>query len=459
MSPEQRSVSPLQPISVLLKPVQLQGDFGAAPQPCQESKFARAKHRYNAAFETAGPQPWIFRSPRSSSRSGNSIRKLCAPFDDAYWLEKDRSGDFPHELHAALAEAGWLGIAMPEEHGGAGLGITEAMLMMQTIAESGAAMSGASAVHMNIFGLQPVIVFGTDEQKRRMLPPLIAGKDKACFAVTEPDAGLDTTALKARAERRGDHYVLSGQKIWISTAQVANKILILARTTPLDQVKRKTEGLSLFYTDLDRSKVDIRVIDKMGRHAVDSNEMFFDAMPIPAADRIGAEGDGFRYDPARHEPGAHPDRRRGGRHRPRRAAARRANMPSERVVFGRPIGQNQGIAHPLAQCWMELEAANLMVMKAAAPLRPQARMWRRGQCRQVSRRRGRLPRLRDRGHDPRRHGLFEGVPRRALSARGHDPAHRTDHPTHDPQLHRREGARPAEVVLGRELIAARLTTT
>src|SRR5437868_8289020 len=224
----------------------------------------------------------------------DEIRKLCLQFDDAYWLEKDRSGEFPHELHAALAAAGWLGIAKPTAYAGSGLGTTEAAIMMQAIAESGAAMSGASAVHMNIFGLQPVVMLGSDEQKRRMLPPLIAGKDKACFAVTEPTAGLDTTSIALRAERRGDHYFLSGQKIWISTAQVANKILILARTTPIDQLKRKSEGLTLFYTDLDRSKVDIRVIDKMGRHAVDSNEMFFDGMLIPAADRIGAEGDGFR---------------------------------------------------------------------------------------------------------------------------------------------------------------------
>src|SRR6266436_8803877 len=202
----------------------------------------------------------------------DAIRKLCAQFDDGYWLEKDRSGEFPHELHAVLAQAGWLGIAMPEAHGGAGLGITEAAIMMQAIAESGAAMTGASAVHMNIFGLQPVVVLGTEEQKRRMLPPMIAGKDKACFAVTEPDAGLDTTALKVRAERRGDDYVLSGQKIWISTAQIANKVLILARTTPLAEVQRKTEGLTLFYTDIDRSRVVIRAIDKMGRHAIDSNE-------------------------------------------------------------------------------------------------------------------------------------------------------------------------------------------
>jgi acyl-CoA dehydrogenase len=295
----------------------------------------------------------------------DAIAKLCAQFDDAYWLDKDRSGAFPHELHAALAQAGWLGIAVPAEYGGTGLGITEAAIMMQTIAESGAAMSGASAVHMNIFGLQPVVALGTDEQKRRMLPPLIAGKDKACFAVTEPDAGLDTTSIKVRAERRGDHYLLSGQKIWISTAQVANKVLILARTTPLEQVKRKTEGLSLFYTDLDRSRVAVRAIDKMGRHAVDSNEMFFEGMVVPAADRIGAEGEGFRA--ILH--GMNPERILTAAEAVgigRAALRRAAKYARERVVFRRPIGQNQGIAHPLAQCWMHLEAADLMVMKAAA---------------------------------------------------------------------------------------------
>ncbi len=209
-----------------------------------------------------------------------------------------------------------------------------------------------------------MVVFGTDEQKRRMLPPLIAGKDKACFAVTEPNAGLDTTQLKVRAERCGDHYLLSGQKIWISTAQIANKILILARTTPLDQVTRRTEGLSLFYTDLDRSHVSIRVIEKMGRHAVDSNEMFFDGMAVPVADRIGAEGEGFRT--ILH--GMNPERILIAAEAVgigRAALQRAAKYARERVVFGRPIGQNQAIAHPLAQCWANLEAANLMVMKAA----------------------------------------------------------------------------------------------
>src|SRR6266487_1953893 len=270
----------------------------------------------------------------------DQVLKICARFDDGYWLERDRTATFPDAFFAAMAEGNWLGIAMPEEYGGAGLGITEAAILMQAVAESGACMSGASAIHLNIFGLNPVVVFGTDEQKRRMLPPLIAGKDKACFAVTEPDAGLDTTAIKVRAERRADNYVLSGQKIWISTAQVANKILILARTTPLESVKRKTEGLSLFYTDLDRSHVAIRVIDKMGRHAVDSNEMFFDGMVVPAADRIGAEGDGFRS--ILH--GMNPERILIAAEAVgigRAALRRAAKYARERVVFRRPIGQNQ----------------------------------------------------------------------------------------------------------------------
>ena len=295
----------------------------------------------------------------------SAIERISARFGDDYWLKRDHEGGFPEDFHRAFAEAGFLGICIPEEYGGAALGITDAAVMMQAIAESGAAMSGASAVHMNIFGLQPVLVFGTEEQKRRMLPPLIAGKDKACFAVTEPDAGLDTTALKVRAERRGDSYVLSGQKIWISTAQVANKVLILARTTPLEQIKRKTGGLSLFYTDLDRSRVTIRMIDKMGRHAVDSNEMFFDGMTVPADDRIGGEGEGFRA--ILH--GMNPERiliaaeAVGiGRAALRKAAA----YARQRVVFRRPIGQNQSIAHPLAESWMALEAANLMAMKAAS---------------------------------------------------------------------------------------------
>ena len=294
-----------------------------------------------------------------------AVRRLCARFPDDYWLAKDRDGGFPHDFHRAFAKAGWLGIAMPEEFGGAGLGITEAALMMQTVAESGAGFSGASALHMNIFGLNPVVVFGSEAQKRRMLPPLIAGKDKACFAVTEPDAGLDTLNLKTKAVRRGDHYLVSGQKTWISTAQVANKVLLLARTAPAGGGTRRSEGLTLFYTDLDRAHVEIREIDKMGRKAVDSNQLFFDELPVPAEDRIGEEGQGFKA--ILH--GMNVERILIGAEAiglGRTALDRATSYARTRIVFGRPIGQNQAIQHPLARHWMELEAANLMVFRAAA---------------------------------------------------------------------------------------------
>ena len=293
-----------------------------------------------------------------------AIERICAPFDADYWLRKDREGGFPDDFHRALAEAGWLGIAMPEAHGGAGLGITEAALMMQTISATGAGLSGASAIHMNIFGLHPAVVFGTEEQKRRWLPPLIAGRDKACFAVTEPNVGLNTLKLRTRAVREGDHYVVSGQKVWISTAQVATKVLLLARTTPIEEA-RGTQGLSLFYTDLDRRFVEVREIEKMGRKPVDSNQVFFDGLRVPAADRIGEEGKGFEY--ILH--GMNPERIliAGEAVGLGRAALKRAAAyAGERIVFDRPIGQNQSIQHPLAECWMELEAANLMVFKAAS---------------------------------------------------------------------------------------------
>jgi acyl-CoA dehydrogenase len=293
------------------------------------------------------------------------VERVCARFDDAYWLDHDRSGVFPEDFYAAMAEGNWLGIAMPEEYGGAGLGITEASIMMQAVAQSGACMSGASAIHINIFGLNPVVVHGTEEQKRRMLPPLIQGHDKACFGVTEPNAGLNTTEIAVRAEKRGDRYFINGQKIWTSTAQVATKILLLARTTPKDQVRKRTGGLTLFYTDLDRTRADVRRIPKMGRHAVDSNMVFFEDMEIPEENRIGAEGEGFRA--ILH--GLNPERVLIAAEAigiGRAALARATRYARERVVFGRPIGQNQSIQHPLAKNWAELEAANLMMLKAAS---------------------------------------------------------------------------------------------
>ena len=285
-----------------------------------------------------------------------AIAKLCARFDAEYWRKRDAEGGFPADFHQALARDGWLGIAMPQAYGGAGLGIVEAALMMQAIAESGAGFSGASAVHMNIFGLNPVVVFGSEEQKKRMLPPLIAGKERACFAVTEPNTGLNTRKLKTKAEKHGSRYIVSGQKVWISTAQVAEKVLLLARAE---------KGLTLFYTGFDRRHVEVREIEKMGRHAVDSNQVFFDALPVPEADRIGEEGKGFEY--ILH--GMNPERILIGAELVglgRCAVARAAKYARERVVFDRPIGQNQGIQHPLAANWMALEAAGLMVFKAAS---------------------------------------------------------------------------------------------
>ncbi len=305
----------------------------------------------------------------SLTREQNEIREavlsLGRTFDDDYWLEHDRTGEFPGELFDAMARNGWLGIAIPEEYGGSGLGIAEAAVMMQALAESGGGASAASAIHMNIFGLNPVVVYGTDAQKKRMLPPLVRGEQKACFGVTEPTTGLDTTNLKTRAERKGDKYIVHGQKVWISTAQIAEKILLLARTTPREDIENPTEGLSLFYTDLDRDYVDIREIEKMGRKAVDSNELFFDGLPVPEDDLIGEEGQGFRQ--ILH--GLNPERILIAAEAVgigRAALRRAADYARERIVFDRPIGMNQGVQFPLAKSWAELESAHLMALHAAA---------------------------------------------------------------------------------------------
>ncbi len=293
-----------------------------------------------------------------------AVADVCKSFPDDYWLEKDREGGFPMDFYRAMASAGWLGIAMPQAYGGAGLGILEACIMMEAVSGSGAGLSGASAIHMNVFGLHPVVVYGSEAQKQRWLPPIIRGEVQACFGVTEPNTGLNTLKLKTFAERRGDHYVVKGQKIWISTAQVAHKILLLARTTRLEDVKNPKHGLSLFYTDLDRSKVQVREIEKMGRKAVDSNELFIDGLEIPEEDRIGEEGRGFEYI----LDGLNPERVLLAAEAVGlgEAALRRATRyAGERVVFDRPIGMNQGVQHPLAQRWVELQAGRLMYQRAA----------------------------------------------------------------------------------------------
>jgi acyl-CoA dehydrogenase len=294
----------------------------------------------------------------------DAVRAICDRFDDDYWADKDRTHTFPHEFAKAIADGGWLGIAMPPEYGGAGLGVTEAAIMMQEIGGSAGAFAACSSVHINIFGLHSIVKHGTDEQRRNWLPAIIDGSSRACFGVTEPDAGLDTGRIKTRAARHGDHYVVHGQKIWTSTAQQADKIVLLARTTPLEDCARPTDGLTLFYADMDRSKVTVHEIPKMGRHAVNSNQVFFDGLAVPVAHRIGEEGKGFRYI----LDSLNPERILNAAEvvgMGRRALDKAVNYAKERVVFGRPIGQNQSIQHPLAECWSELYAAELMTLHAA----------------------------------------------------------------------------------------------
>jgi acyl-CoA dehydrogenase len=299
---------------------------------------------------------------RNAIREG--VRAVVTRFDDDYWLERDEDGKFPHEFHRAMADGGWLGITMPEEYGGAGLGVTEAAIMMHEVASHGGAMAAASTVHINLFGPHPIVVKGTHEQKARWVPRLVSGQDQCAFGFTEPDAGLNTTRIKTFAEKAKGGYVVRGQKVWTSTAQVANKIMLLTRTTKYEDCKRPTDGITIFYTDLDRAKIDVRRIPKMGRKAVDSNSIFIDGLFIPEEDRIGEEGKGFSYilhslNPERvliavEAIGIGQD-----------ALRRATRYAKERVVFDRPIGQNQGIQHPLAENWMYLEAAWLMAMKAA----------------------------------------------------------------------------------------------
>jgi acyl-CoA dehydrogenase len=294
----------------------------------------------------------------------DAVRAICDRFDDAYWAEKDRTHSFPFEFAKAIAEGGWLGIAMPTEYGGAGLGVTEASIMMQEIGRSAGAFAACSTVHINIFGLHSIVKHGTDRQRAEWLPSIIDGSSRACFGVTEPDAGLDTSKIKTRAVRQGDNYVINGQKIWTSTAQQADKVVLLARTTPVEECKKPTDGLSLFYADLDRERAEIREIPKMGRHAVNSNQVFYDNMLVPVERRIGEEGKGFRYilDSLNSERILNAAEVIG---MGRRALEKAVAYAGERVVFGRKIGQNQSIQHPLAECWSELYAADLMTLHAA----------------------------------------------------------------------------------------------
>ncbi|MBV9990000.1 MAG: acyl-CoA/acyl-ACP dehydrogenase [Alphaproteobacteria bacterium] len=295
----------------------------------------------------------------------DAVTKLCAGFGDDYWAACDTEARFPHEFHRAVAKAGFLGIAMPVALGGAGLGVVEAAVMMHAIGQGGGGYAAASSVHLNIFGPHAIVVHGSEEQKQRMLVPLISGREKACFGVTEPNAGLDTTSIETFARRTDGGYIVRGRKIWTTTAQEADRILLLARTAKKDEGRKPTDGMTLFYTRLDRSKVEVRRISKMGRAAVDSNAVFIDDLFVPDEDRIGEEGRGFRYlldslNPERILIAAEAIGLG------RDALNRAANYARERVVFGRAIGQNQGVQHPLAERWAYLESAWWLTLRAAS---------------------------------------------------------------------------------------------
>jgi acyl-CoA dehydrogenase len=291
------------------------------------------------------------------------VRALCQRFPDEYWRDKDARHEFPQDFYKAVAEAGFLGIAIPEEYGGSGLGITEAALVMREVAYMGA-MNAASSIHLGIFGLAPLVVHGSEELKRRHLPRVVSGELHVSFAVTEPDAGNDITHIKTFARRDGDNFVVNGRKVFTTKAQESHKMLLLTRTVPIDQVTKKTDGMTLFFADIDREAVEVRELYKMGRHAVDTNMLFIDNLKVSASDIVGKEGRGFHtlID------GLNPERILVASEAigiGRSALDKAVRYAKERIVFGRPIGQNQAIAHPLADAYAKLEVAEMMIMKAA----------------------------------------------------------------------------------------------
>ncbi len=294
----------------------------------------------------------------------DAIQRVCADFPDDYWSKLDMEHRFPWAFYKAMAEAGWIGIAIPEAYGGSGRGISEASIVLEEVAASGAAMNGASAIHLSIFGMHPVVRHGSEEMKQTYLPRVAKGDLHVAFGVTEPDAGTDTTSIKTSAKRVGDHYIVRGRKVWTTKALDSERVLLLVRTTPLEKSARRTDGMTLLLAELQRPEVKISPIDKLGRNAVATCEVVYDDLPVHVTDRVGEEGKGFRYllDGLNAERILVASEAIGiGRAALRRAVA----YANERVVFGRPIGQNQGVAFPLAEARTRLDAAELMVRKAA----------------------------------------------------------------------------------------------
>jgi acyl-CoA dehydrogenase len=292
------------------------------------------------------------------------VRHLARKFDWSYWRELDRSGEYPHEFFNAFAANGWLGTVIPAEYGGSGLGVTEACIVLEEICASGAGTSGAAPIHFSMFPPMPIILHGSEEMKRRYLPKIASGEMKLAFSVTEPNVGTDTTHIQTTAVRDGDDWLISGRKVWCTNAQNADRVLILTRTTPYEQVPKKTKGMTLFFAELDRQAITVKPIEKMGRHAVDSNELFIDGLRVSHADLVGQEGEGFSH----LLDGLNPERIVIAAEAVgigKAAIDKAVQYAKERVVFGRPIGKNQGVQFPLAEAYARLEAAALMTFKAA----------------------------------------------------------------------------------------------
>lgn len=292
-----------------------------------------------------------------------AVRTLCSKFPDEYWAERDDKHEFPWDFFHAVVDGGWLGLTIPEEYGGGGLGVTEAAIVEREIAASGAGMGGCSAVHIGIFGFEPILHHGSEELKQRFLPRVSSGDLQISFAVTEPDAGTDTTNISTFARKVDGGWLVSGKKVWISNAQQAERMLLLARTTPKDECVRRTDGLTVFFAPMDREKVTIRPIPKMGRNSVDSNELFIDDLFVPDEDVVGEVGKGFKVIltglNAERVVAANAMLGIG------EAALRRGvQYAKDRVVFGRPIGQNQGLAFQLAEAKIRIEAADAVLRDA-----------------------------------------------------------------------------------------------
>jgi acyl-CoA dehydrogenase len=293
----------------------------------------------------------------------DAVRKLCQKYPDEYWAEHDANHEMAWDFYRDFADAGYCGVCIPEEYGGGGAGVTEAAAIVEEVAASGGGLNACSMIHFSFFGLLPIVKHGNAEQRARFLPRAATGDLEVCFGVTEPDAGTDTTRITTTARKVDGGYLINGRKAFISRAADAERMLIIARTTPRDECAKPTDGMTLFFAPVDKERVEIRPISKLGRNVVATNWLYIDDLFVPDEDRIGEEGRGFRY----LLDGLNPERILVAAEciGIGRVALRRATeYARERLVFGRPIGMNQGVQFPLAESLAKLDAAEMLMRKA-----------------------------------------------------------------------------------------------